>query len=163
MFWAEVAQNWTFWLSYLVCCRWACWFAQRCFTMCRHTLVAQHFCPISIFLSFWLFVAKSNVFFSMAFFRFCRTPQTCHVVIQSPKPQPSCPHKMWWRSILAGFAIFVPGQGVPGPQGRAKGGKLLWNVQSAQHAKFGGQTKCPALGVARPHDALPCTGGQMGW
>ena len=102
-------------------------------------------------------------FFSMAFFRFCRTSQTCHVVIQSPKPQPGCPPTMWWRSILAGFAIFVPGQGVPGPQGGAKGGKLLWNVQSAQHAKFRGQTKCPALGVARPHDALPCTGGQMGW
>ena len=63
VFWAEVAQNWTFWLSYLVCCRWACWFAQRCFTMCRHTLVAQHFCPISIFLIFLLFVAKSDVFF----------------------------------------------------------------------------------------------------
>ena len=102
----------------------------------------------------------------MAFFRFCRTSQTCHVVIQSPKPQPSCPPTMWWRSILAGFAIFVPGQGVPGPagpQGGAQGGGLLWGVQSAQHAKFGGQTKCPALGVARPHDALPCTGGQMGW
>ena len=27
-----------------------------------HTLVAQHFCPFSIFLIFWLFVAKSNVF-----------------------------------------------------------------------------------------------------
>ena len=27
-----------------------------------------------------------------------------------------------------------------------------------EHAKFGGQTKCPALGVARPHDArmMPC-------
>ena len=63
MFWAKVAQSWAFWLSYLVCCRWACWFAQRCFTMCRHTLVGQRFCPISIFLIFWLFVAKSNVFF----------------------------------------------------------------------------------------------------
>ena len=99
----------------------------------------------------------------MAFFRFCRTSQTCHVVIQSPKPQPSCPPTMWWRSILAGFAIFVPGQGVPGPQGWAQGGKLLWDVQSAQHAKFRSQTKCPALGAARPHDTLPCTGGQMGW
>ena len=99
----------------------------------------------------------------MAFSRFCRASQTCHVVAQSPKPQPSCPPTMWWRSILAGFAIFVPGQGVPGPQGGAKGGKLLWNVQSAQHAKFRGQTKCPALGAARPHGTLPCTGGQMGW
>ena len=63
MFWAEVAQNRTFWLSYLVCCRRGCWFAQRCSTMCRHNLVAQHFCPISNFLILWLFVAKSNVFF----------------------------------------------------------------------------------------------------
>ena len=116
------------------------------------------------FFSFFGFLWPNPMFFfSMAFFRFCRTSQTCHVVIQSPKPQPSCPPTMWWRSILAGFAIFVPGQGVPGPQGGAQGGELLWNVQSAQQAKFGGQTKCPALGVARPHDALPCTGGQMGW
>ena len=99
----------------------------------------------------------------MSFSQFFRTPHTCHVVAQSPKPQPSWPPTMWWRSVLIGFAIFVPGQGVPAPQGGTREGKLLWNVQSAQQAKFGGQTKCPALDVARPHDALPCTGGQMGW
>ena len=55
---------------------------------------------------------------------------------------------------MAGFAIFVPGQGVPGPQGGAKGGKLLWNVQSAQHAKFGGQTKCLHWALQGP--MVPC-------
>ena len=113
---------------------------------------------------FWLFICgQIQIFFQWHFFNFVAPLKSCHVVIQSPKSQPSCPPTMWWRSILAGFAIFVPGQGVPGPQGGAEGGKLLWNVQSAQHAKFGGQTKCPALGAARPHDTLPCTGGQMGW
>ena len=44
------------------------------------------------FFSFFGFLWPNPMFFfSMAFFRFCRTSQTCHVVIQSPKPQPSCP------------------------------------------------------------------------
>ena len=99
----------------------------------------------------------------MAFSQFFRTPHTCHVVVQSPKPQPSCPPTMWWRSVLIGFAIFVPGQGVPAPQGGTREGKLLWNVQSVQPAKFGGQTKCLAMGVGRPRGVLPCAGGQIGW
>ena len=102
-------------------------------------------------------------FFSMAFSHFFRTPDTCHVVAQSPKPQPSWPPTMWWRSVLIGFAIFVPGQGVPAPQGGTREGKLLWNVQSVQPAKFGGQTKCLAMGVGRPRGVLPCAGGQIGW
>ena len=64
---------------------------------------------------------------------------------------------------MIGFAIFVPGQGVPAPQGGTREGKLLWNVQTVQPAKFGGQTKCLAMGVGRPHGVLPCAGGQIGW
>ena len=86
-------------------------------------------------------------FFSMAFFRFCRTSQTCHVVTHSPKPvkpQPSCPPTMWWRSILAGFAIFVPGQGVPGPQGGAQGGKLL--SKCLRTRQIWGPNQVPCIG-----------------
>ena len=82
------------------------------------------FLPNFNFFSFFGFLWPNPMFFfSMAFFRFCRTSQTCHVVIHSPKPQPSCPPTMWWRSILAGFAIFVPGQGVPACRGRKAGQK----------------------------------------
>ena len=38
----------------------------------------------------------------MAFFRFCRASQTCHVVIQRPKPQPSCP-----PTICGGAAFWL--------------------------------------------------------
>ena len=97
VFWAEVAQNWTFWLSYLVCCRWACWFAQRCFTMCRHTLVAQRFCPISIFLIFWLFVAKSNVFFFNGIFPIL----SCLSNLPCCDPEPQTTAKLPPHSVVA--------------------------------------------------------------
>ena len=85
MFWAKVPQNRTFCLMYLVCCRHTCWFAQRCFAMCRHTLVAQHFCPFSVFDIFWPFVAKPNVLFFNGIFSIF--PYPSHLPCCGPKPQ----------------------------------------------------------------------------
>ena len=85
MFWAKVPQNRTFCLVCPVCCRHTCWFVQRCFAMCRHTLVAQHFCPFSVFDIFWPFVAKPNVFFFNGIFPIF--PYPSHLPCCGPKPQ----------------------------------------------------------------------------
>ena len=72
VFWAKVAQNWAFWLfcpvpqaGVLVC--------PTLPTMCRPTLVAQHFCPFNFcFRHFLAVCGQTQCFFFTLYLHFFR-------------------------------------------------------------------------------------------
>ena len=70
---------------------------------------------------------------------------------------------MWWRRRAAFWLVlpfFCLGKVCRGRNLKAghKGGNCYGMCKVPNKPNLGGQTKCPALGVARPHDALlmPC-------
>ena len=146
MFWAKVPQNRTFCLMYLVCCRHTCWFVQRCFAMCRHTLVAQHFCPFSVFDIFWPFVAKPNVFFFNGIFPIF--PYPSHLPCCGPKPQTTAklaPHNVVaqrfdWFCHLCAWARCA--------------GAARWDTRGETAVEC---AKCPTSQIWGPNQ-VPCNG-----